>query len=121
MWHLTRQQLRIGGILLGLPVLILALLLGVGPYYRDLVFVEEAPARYLIYAAIGWQLLGSLLFAFGGNYINTVTSTDSYESYRRPMLTTILVILMISLVTLPVLITILFGPYAVFWLIWCCQ
>ena len=107
----SRRHLVVSCILLGLPILFFLGLAGIAPYYRELVFTEGSPVRFLIFPAILWLLLGFLLFTLGIMMVNHLSQRDPVGDRRRKFLTIALVVLEVLFVTLPVMVVLLIGPY----------
>ena len=84
---------------------------GIAPYFRELVFTEGSPVRFLIFPAILWHLLGFLLFTLGIMMINHFSTDDPVGNRRRTGLTVLLIVLEIILVTIPVMVVLLIGPH----------
>ena len=107
----SRRHLVVSCIILGVPVAVFLGMAIFAPYYRELVFTEGSPVRYLIFPAFLWHLLGFLLFTVGILMLNYFTGDDPIETRRRTVLTIVLVILEVLLVTFPVLLVLLVGPH----------
>jgi hypothetical protein len=107
----SRRHLVISCILLGAPILLFLGFAGIAPYYRELVFTEGSPVRFLIFPAFLWLLLGFLLFTLGIMMINYLSQRDPVGDRRLRVLTITLVVLEVFFVTLPVMVVLLIGPH----------
>jgi nitrate reductase NapE component len=107
----SRRHLVISCFLLGAPILLFLGFAGIAPYFRELVFTEGSPVRFLIFPAILWLLLGFLLFILGLMLINYLSQNNLVGDRRRTGLTIAFVILEVIFVTLPVMVVLLVGPH----------